>query len=170
MGGNDDKTEVIRKHGKTRFMLEWGGKSLLAIIPALATGYFSMRESRISADIEIARINAKAGAGYEAMVDAIKEESSQRKMLTEEARRLAAYTERLELRLDVLSRSSSAEDSGQEGRTSRGGGSSRRPEARPAGSERPATVTVKSAKFFPEQKQAKAPPKSLEDVAKMKGL
>lgn len=57
---------------KTAIALDWGSKSLIAVIPALATGYFAMKQAKFEADVEIARINAKAGAGYETLVDAFK--------------------------------------------------------------------------------------------------
>lgn len=103
MGGssNDDRTEVIHR-GKAKVALEWGSKSLLVIIPALATGYFSMRESRIAADIEMARINAKAAAGYETLVEAVKEMDGRVKASEDEARKLATFAAKLELRLDTL--------------------------------------------------------------------
>lgn len=57
---------------KTAIAVDWGSKSLIALIPALATGYFAMKQAKYQADIEIARINGKANAGYDTFKDATK--------------------------------------------------------------------------------------------------
>jgi hypothetical protein len=72
----EEKTEPSHhekpKRSKTSVALDWGGKSLIGIIPALATGYFAMQQAKFESTVEIARINAKAGAGYETLADAVK--------------------------------------------------------------------------------------------------
>lgn len=187
----DDHTVVLKdreraqaKRGTGRIVLEWGSKSLLAIIPALATGYFSMRESKFASDIEIARITAKAGAGYEALAETLKEESAQRKALAEEARRLAIYVEKLELRLDALAQShvnrmKAETPTFHSSRT----GSSRRSSATTERVERAeraerselilgrgaASTSIEPKKLFQEQKVIQLP-RSLDDAAKAKGL
>lgn len=59
------------KRKKASIAMEWGGKSLIALLPALATGYFATLQAKYESQIEVAKINAKAGAGYETLKEAI---------------------------------------------------------------------------------------------------
>jgi len=48
------------------------GKGALAVIPALVSAYLSYRTATVDAEVEIARIHAKASVGYETLVAAVK--------------------------------------------------------------------------------------------------
>jgi len=168
MAKEEEKEERAekKKHAK-HVAMEWGTKSLLAIIPAIAASYFSMREAKISADLEAARINARASAGYETLADAVKEMEKRISVLEDEARKLAMHSSKLELRLDTFA---SAYVSRVEARVSE------RP-PRALGGQAEATILGRGAgaslvepeKLFRAAKPSVKLPKTLKDAAQMKG-
>lgn len=101
MSGSDDTTEVVRGRRKG-IVADSIGKSLLALIPALAAGYFSMREAKIAADIEIARIQSKNRDVHEVVSAKVNEEQVARAKLTDDALKLAQHVAKLEAKLNAL--------------------------------------------------------------------
>lgn len=83
---------------KKRVALDWGMKGALACLPALFSSYFAMREAKIRADIEIATINAKAGAGYEVLKDAVQKMKGELDSYKADSQKLMSLVEILEAR------------------------------------------------------------------------
>ena len=78
-----------------RQTLEWGLKGLAATLPALIAGWVAVSQAKYESATEVARINAKASAGYEALLETAED-------LEESNQRLAALVQMLEKRVERL--------------------------------------------------------------------
>lgn len=78
MSNDDVATAHVPRKQHVKLAASYAGKGLLVIIPALATSYFTYKQTKVQADVEIAKTQVEiaktkggASAGYETLVDAI---------------------------------------------------------------------------------------------------